>query len=232
MSNRSQLALILACVMGAVAFTGFQVFRATRIRNYASDASFTERARLSEFTSNGVRVAVFLDSDSQGRPLLRATFTPIDLGFHLYSKDLDPKTSSEVPTRLELLPHPSVIAAGPLFADVAPRTERLKELGSSVDIYPDGPVTLRLPIRFVGPVRNAAARVSLSYQTCKTDSVCRQPVENLVLELKIPRSNPSSRPDGSPGPNPAAEAPKADALGFARSLHTAELAWTCPGHSA
>src|SRR5438046_1600519 len=124
MSNRAQLILIVACCVGALAFVGFQVFRASATRGYAPDTTFTERARLTELTKSGVRVVVFTESDPKGQPLLRATFTPTERGFHVYSKDLDTKATGGVgmPTRFELLPHRSIKAVGPLFADVA--TER------------------------------------------------------------------------------------------------------------
>ena len=130
MSNRAQLILILAPVVGALAFVGFQVFRATGTRSYAPDATFTERARLAEL----VRVG------------------------------------------------------GPLFADLAPQSHRVKELGATVDIYPDGPVSLRLPIEFVPAATNIAARVAVSYMACKTDGLCLRPVERQVLGVQIASS--------------------------------------------
>src|ERR1022692_3162645 len=168
MRNRAQLILILACVVGALGFVGYQVFRASGLRSYTPDTTFTERVRLTEFASSGVRVAVFMESDSQGQPLLRATFTPTDEGFHVYSKDLDPKTTGGVgmATRLELLPHPTIRAAGRLFADRAPESHQ------GLHIYPDGPLSLRLPIQFVGADTNIAAQVAVSYMACKTDGVC------------------------------------------------------------
>jgi hypothetical protein len=187
MSNRVQLILILVCVVGALAFVGVQIFRATGTRSYAPDATFTESARLTEFATNGVRVVVFMESDFQGQPLLRATFTPTKLGFHLYSKDLDLETSGGggMATRLELLPHSSVSVAGRVFADLAPQSHRFKELDASVDIYPDGPVTLRLPIQFVGGATNVKAQVAVSYATCKTGGVCLRPVERQILDIQI-----------------------------------------------
>ena len=181
MRNRAQLILILACVVGALGFVGYQVFRASGLRSYTPDTTFTERVRLTEFASSGVRVAVFMESDSQGQPLLRATFTPTDEGFHVYSKDLDPKTTGGVgmATRLELLPHPSIRAAGQLFADRAPESHQ------GLDIYPDGPVSLRLPIQFVGADTNIAAQVAVSYMACKTDGVCLRPVERQILNVQI-----------------------------------------------
>jgi|GEM_PF-5168593 len=181
MSNRAQLLLILACCVGVLAFVGSQVFRASATRVYAPDTVFTERARLTEFAKSGVRVVVFMDSDPKGQHLLRATFTPTDQGFHVYSKDLDTKAAGGVgmATRLELLPHPSIKAAGPLFADVA------TEGHHGLDIYPDGPVSLRLPVQFVGADPNVAAQVAVTYMACKTDGVCLQPVERQILDVQI-----------------------------------------------
>jgi len=126
-------------------------------------------------------VVVFTESDPKGQPLLRATFTPIDPGFHVYSKDLDTKATGGygLPTRFELLPHPSIKAVGPLFVDVA--TERHHGL----DIYPDGPVSLRMPIQFFGADTNIAAQVAVSYMACKTDGICLRPVEREVLDIQL-----------------------------------------------
>ena len=181
MSNRAQLSLIFACIIGALGFVGYQVFRASGVRSYASGTTFTERARLTEFVSNGVRVVVFMESDSKGQPLLRATFTPTAQGFHVYSKDLDPKSTSGVgmATRLELLPHPSIRAVGQLFAD------RALESHQGLDIYPDGPVNLRLPIQFVGADTNLAAQVAVSFMACKKDGLCLRPVERQILDVQI-----------------------------------------------
>jgi hypothetical protein len=186
MSDRAQLSLILACVVGAVAFVGIQVFRSTSARSYKADTAFAERSRLGEFASNGVHVAVFLESDPQGQPLIRATFTPDASGFHLYSKDLNPKRTGGVgvPTRLELRADSSVRVAGNLFADTVPH--QTKALDGSVDIYPDGPVSLRLPIQFVGAAINIAAQVEVSYMACSTDGVCLRPIEHQLLDVQIP----------------------------------------------
>jgi hypothetical protein len=123
---------------------GYQVFRAGNARSYSSDTAFTEKERLTEFTSNGVRVVLFTESDSQGFPLLRATFTPTKHGFHLYSKDLDPTTTGGVgmPTRLELLPNPSSKGAIRYSATFRQWVSRSAEPNTTVEIYPDGPVSL------------------------------------------------------------------------------------------
>ena len=187
MSSRTQLVTVFACILAALGLVGYQVFRPPSGRTYAPGTTFAEGARLAELSTNGVRVVIFMEADSQGQPLLRATFTPIDRGFHVYSKDLDPKTTGGVglATRLELLPHVSVRSAGQLFADIASQSHPVKELGTSVEIYPDGPVTLRLPIRIVEATTNLTAQVAVSYMACKTDGVCLPPVEREVLDVRV-----------------------------------------------
>jgi hypothetical protein len=187
LSNRAQVVLIASLVAGALAFVGYQVFRASALRTYAPGATFSEGARLAEFASNGVRVIVFMEADSQGQPLLRASLTPIDPGFHLYSKDHDPNRADGVgvATRLELLPNPSVRAVGHPFTDVAAQTHRVSPLNIKVEIYPDGPVSLRLPIRFAGGATNISAGIALSYMACKTDGECLLPVERHVVEVRL-----------------------------------------------
>src|SRR5687767_9909654 len=123
MSNRAQFTLIGACVVAAFGFVGYHIFRASTLRTDAT-----------EFSSNGVRVVFSIESDAQGKPLIRATFTPTN-GFHLYSKDLDPTKSRGIglATRLELLPHPAIRVAGPVFADVPSQAYYVKENDATVD---------------------------------------------------------------------------------------------------
>ncbi|MDB6108350.1 MAG: hypothetical protein JWR69_100, partial [Pedosphaera sp.] len=129
MKNRTQLILLLLCVTAALAFGGYQVFRASSRSPQAPVGPFTDRARLAEFSTNGVTVMVSLESDPQGQPLLRATFTPTNHEFHLYSKDPEAAGGIGLPTTLELLSHSSVKASGPVFADTSPQPHEFKALG-------------------------------------------------------------------------------------------------------
>src|SRR5262249_16875341 len=47
-----------------------------RGRTYSSSDGFILRTNLVELTTNSVRVALALESDAQGLPVIRATFTP------------------------------------------------------------------------------------------------------------------------------------------------------------
>jgi hypothetical protein len=66
MSNRVQTIVIALCVVLAAAFVSFQILR--KPTSTAATGSlkppFTERARLAEFTKNGVGVTIFLETDS------------------------------------------------------------------------------------------------------------------------------------------------------------------------
>lgn len=175
MINRAEFTLIGVCVIAAFGFVGYQIFRASMTRTNATD-----------FSSNGVRVAFSIESNTNGKLLIRATFTPTN-GFHLYSKDLDPEKSRGIglATRLELLPHPEVKVAGPVVTDMTPQTHHIKELDITVDLYPDGPVTFRLPIEIVGTATNVPARLAVSYMACQTDGVCLFPVERQIINVRI-----------------------------------------------
>ena len=187
MSNRAQIALIASLFAAAVGFVSYQIVRGSRVGANAPGGVFTERARLAEFTRNGVHVLVSMEADSKGQPLLRASLTPTDPGFHLYSKEHDPEKAdgAGVATRLELLPNPAVKAVGQAFTDAAARTHRVPSLNLAVDIYPDGPVSLRLPIRFAVGATNVAAQIALSYMACKTDGECRLPVQRHVVDVRL-----------------------------------------------
>ncbi len=185
MSKRTQLILLLAAV-GALAFVLYQISQ-TGARTYAPNSVFTVRTQLAEFEANGVKTVAFLESDEHGELLLRATFAPIAYGFHLYSKDLDPNKTGGVgrATQFELLPNPSLRAVGQAFTDVAPQSHAIPELNVSIDIYPDGPVTMRLPIEIAEAATSIKAQVAISYMACKTDGVCLPPVDRQILDIEV-----------------------------------------------
>jgi hypothetical protein len=93
-----------------------------------------------------------------------------------------------MPTRLELLPNPSVRGNGPVFSDFSPVGFPGLEPNTTLEIYPDGPVSLRLPVKFAGADTSIAAQVAVSWMACKTDGVCLLPVERQILDVKMSRS--------------------------------------------
>ncbi|SRR5258706_5203378 len=178
--------LIFALLIGAAAGL-IGCGRGKDARSYSASAVFAERTALTEFVKNGVRVAVALESDERGQLILRATFTP-DAGFHLYGKDLAENgvNGIGVPTRLELVNSSSLQAAGPVFSNISPHDLRVESLGITLPVYPEGPVTLRLPVELPSRTRDVAAQIAVSYMACSTDGVCKIPVKKKILGIKIP----------------------------------------------
>ncbi|MFC8719857.1 hypothetical protein [Kitasatospora sp. NPDC057198] len=132
-------------------------------------------------TANGVTVTATLVSTSGGRREVRATFSPEQAGFHLYSIDLPPQgiDGLGIPTRLSV--------RGDLTADGTPATDReirqLRPTGLEVElpVYPDGPVTFTLPVRQTGSHR---AEVVVSYGAC-SETRCLVPVTDEVIPLDL-----------------------------------------------
>jgi hypothetical protein len=177
MKSKNRLLMVIltaACVSGC-----------DRSRTYAPSSVFTERARLTEITENSVKVGIALEADSAGHPVLRATFTPTQDGLHLYGKDMPEKgvQGYGVPTRLDLVSG-ALKAAGPVFSDV--RAHDLEVADVRLPIYPEGPVTLRLPVE-ISSDSDLTAQVEISYMACRTGGECKFPVQRKRLELKLPK---------------------------------------------
>ncbi|GAA2096335.1 hypothetical protein GCM10009759_25430 [Kitasatospora saccharophila] len=132
-------------------------------------------------TANGVTVTVTLVPASDGRREVRATFTPQESGFHLYSIDLPAEgvDGLGIPTRLSV--------RGDLTATGSPSTDReirrLRPAGLDVElpVYPDGAVTFTLPVRSTG---SRQADVVVSYGAC-SETRCLVPVTDEVIHLDL-----------------------------------------------
>src|SRR5262245_7072323 len=170
----------LIAIFGSLALCGCQDGR-----TYSSTDQFALRANLVEVTENSVRVAVALESDSQGRPVIRATFTPTEPGLHLYGKDM-PEEGIDgfgLPTRLDILGG-SIKPAGRVFADVTPHILKAAEV--KLPIYPEGPVTLRQPVEMTG-AQETSAELAISYMACRTGGECKIPVQRKKVLVTIPK---------------------------------------------
>ena len=98
---------------------------------------------------------------------------------HLYSVDL--KGPEGVATTVAVRPGQVVIADGPLTADQVAKDH------DGLAIYPDGPVTVRLPV-VVPPSADGApteTTLLLSYMAC-SERFCLNPVMKQVVVVKIP----------------------------------------------
>ena len=144
---------------------------------------------LTSFTENGVQVEIRLQKDSSGLSLV-ATYRPTNEHYHLYSKDLPPKGLDGLgrPTLLKITGN-GVEEAGALLESVSPIKLNAVWSEAPVPVYPEGPVTLRLPIKFlINTASPIAAELSLTYMTC-SDTICLPPVEGKVIPIQLPASN-------------------------------------------
>jgi hypothetical protein len=139
---------------------------------------------LATFSENGVTVNISLEREDSGQDLLSATFIPGRTGGYLYSMDT-PRQGMKGPGRptlLELVPGSGIEASGNLTASVLPVED---EEAEGLFKYPDGPVTLSLPILL--PVGDGwyDEQVSITYMAC-SGVACLPPVEGKLVTLRIP----------------------------------------------
>ena len=142
---------------------------------------------LSEVEDSGVKVTFFLAEGENGKHWLRATFSPLELGYHIYSKDL-PKDGIDGigrPTLLEFIAHPAIADIGELTAD-----KKIHNLMSPLNadgfpVYPDGPVTLSLPFTMKQDTNGTVdVMAKITYMAC-TKTSCNAPVEGKTVKLSF-----------------------------------------------
>lgn len=140
-----------------------------------------ERRQLAAFTERQVAVAIALEVDTAGHAVILATFTPQRAGDHLYSKDL-PRTGIDGigrPTIVEVVSSDALVQTGPLTADRLPTSLYVPTLATSFPVYPDGPVTLRMPVARV-PRGPGQAILSVTYMACSGRTCCPPVVDKRV----------------------------------------------------
>ena len=135
------------------------------------------------FTASDVQVAVGLTRDSTtGALTLSARYMPTRAGFHVYSKDLPLHGLDGLgrPTRLD--PLSGLTASGDLVADQPVIMQSIDGLTEIFPVYPDGAITLRLPVTATG---SGLASVKVSYMACSSTFGCLAPTEQIVT-LAVP----------------------------------------------
>lgn len=125
------------------------------------------------FAEGDVEVAIVASAD-----VVEVTFRPVRPGFHIYSIDL-PSGGLGIPTRVAV--RAGLAATGAPTADEAVRPLELPVLGARLPVYPDGPVTVSLPVRRTG----RTAQIVVSYGACSR-AVCLQPVIDRVTTVAVP----------------------------------------------
>jgi len=139
---------------------------------------------LASFTENYVGVSIYLEHDSAGNTLLSATFTPPD-GHHVYSKDISVNGVMGLgrPTLLELTENSQITALGKLI-ESAPAQEPDFE-PKELLVYPEGPVTLSLPVELPPGNDWIDDQLKITYMACSAYQ-CKPPVEGKIVPVRIP----------------------------------------------
>jgi hypothetical protein len=181
-TRRTLLVLLggLAVIAGAAWYMYAQLNPA-----YVPAPPFTRHRVLSTFTENGVHVEIALEQDANGTLVLAGTYTPTDAHEHLYSTDLPAGglNGAGRPTLLELPKQAGVAGIGKLLADQPVILDPFPTINTTFPIYPDGAVTLRLPITIAAP--DTQIRVSVTYMACSSTGFCLPPVENKQITLDV-----------------------------------------------
>ncbi|GAA2667966.1 protein-disulfide reductase DsbD domain-containing protein [Actinoplanes palleronii] len=102
---------------------------------------------------------------------LTATFTPLE-GYHLYSKDMPDDGVDGIGFPTVAQPGAALTAVGPATADREVTELHVTGIDLTLPVYPDGPVTLTVPVRATGSDRY---EVTVGYAACSTRS-CLAPV--------------------------------------------------------
>lgn len=118
------------------------------------------------FTESGVEVTIHVSSVT-----VAATYRPLRSGYHIYGIGLPEHGIDGLGVATRLKVRGGLTAAGPMTADKTPRTLDLPALGVRLPVYPNGPVTVSLPVRRSGN----SADVLVSYGAC-SKSTCSAPV--------------------------------------------------------
>lgn len=142
---------------------------------------------LNSFTQNGVQVDIRLEKDQMGQMSLAATYRPIREHFHLYSKDLPRDGIDGVgrPTLLAIASPNEVQPLGQLSESVSSINLNATWSQQPVPVYPEGPVTLRLPIKLPeASSMPVTAELSVTYMTC-SDTTCLPPVEEKIIPVTL-----------------------------------------------
>ena len=147
--------------------------------------ALTAAEPLATFEENSVEVVITLEAGADpGKATLVGLFTPKPQKepLHLYSIDLT-GVDGGVATKMVIRPGQAIESAGPLTAQPAPHDHQ------GLSVYPEGPVTLRLPITVPITPDGApvVANVLVSYMAC-TAKNCLFPVKNYSVTVKIPTS--------------------------------------------
>jgi hypothetical protein len=139
---------------------------------------------LADFSENSVEVSIQLTRTMEGYFLLEATFTPPP-DSHLYGKDIprDGVDGLGRPTLLEITGNSKMQALGTLMESLPAFVDEFESLG--LLIYPDGPVTLSMPVSLPPGEEWVDDEVSVTFMAC-TAIGCKPPVIGKIVAVRVP----------------------------------------------
>jgi hypothetical protein len=141
-----------------------------------------ELARIAE---NYVEVSIALRRGENDAYTLEATFTPLEAGLHLYSKDI-PATGVDGLGRPTLLALPADSALTQIAGTIESQPSQDPLEGpTELRVYPEGPVTLSVPVLLPEGQNWLDQKVFVTYMACN-ELGCRAPVENKPIAIRIP----------------------------------------------
>ena len=139
------------------------------------------------FEDSRVDLRLWLDTHA-GATTLVAEFSPIAANLHLYGTELPMAgvDGAGRPTRVDLV-DPGWRATGPLSASATARLVAYPGLSEPLPVFPDGQVTLRLPVERAsssGP--DSSIEVEVTFLACSSNGLCYKPVESFRLAIPTP----------------------------------------------
>lgn len=146
-----------------------------------------ETIPLASFTESYVEVSIYLELDPEGKYMLAATFKPPD-GYHLYSKDIPLEGVNGLgrPTLLELSPDSHTKTTGALLENLEAEMPDFEP--RELLVYPDGAVTLSLPVELPSGSGWVEDEVQVTYMACSA-SQCKPPVVRKNVLVPIPSTD-------------------------------------------
>ena len=173
--------------MTAVVLIGLVGLAALGVTGALLFARSTE-ARQLDYPVNQARLAIAARTTGEDHAEIAVTFTPTVESGHFYGTSM-PRGGIDGagrPTLVELV-GADWSADGPVVESATARDQVLPGFSAPFQLYPDGPVTLRLPIRRVAAGSVGPVRVALTFMVCTTSGVCFPPVERAVVDVLIAR---------------------------------------------
>lgn len=151
----------------------------------ASAIARGETLQLATATENYVEVSIGLRRGENDTYTLTATFTPLEAGLHLYSKDI-PVTGVDGLGRPTLLTLPADSALTQVAETLESQSSQDPFEGpSELRVYPEGPITLSIPVLLPDGQDWLDQQVLVTYMACN-ERGCRAPVEGKVIDIRIP----------------------------------------------